>query len=296
MLKRSTLLLLLLGIIWGSNFLFMKMAVALVPALDVAMWRIAFGALPIVVLALLRRQLALTDLRHWVHFLAMACLANLGPYIMFIVGTAHLPSGVAGAIAGAVPCITALVVAVAIPAERPTFRMAVGLLFGLAGILALSPMDVEAGATVEWTGVFAMLAGALSYAVALVYARRFVQPLGLSSLKLAAYQMLFALVLLLPFSHPSSLAALATDSRALVGLILGLGLLGTGIAFVIYYELISEIGALRAGSVYYIPPAVALVLGSAFLGEHLGMREVVGAILVVIGVYYASNKREPARQ
>ncbi len=292
MCQRSVFLRLALGVIWGSNFLFMKLAVSLIPALDVAMWRVAFGAIPIAALALARGLLKPDDLRHWHHFLAMALLANIGPYVLFIVGTDHLPSGIAGAIAGAVPVIAALIVSVALPSERPTVSMSIGLLFGLARVLRLSPLGPSTdGMSLQWLGVAAMLGGSLSYALALVYARRFVQPLHLGSIPLAVYQMLFALALLLPFSHPSSIAVLATDRMALTGLIVGLGLVGTGLAFVVYYELISEVGAVRAGSVYYIPPVVALLLGAVFLGEQLGVREWLGAALISVGVYYANKKR-----
>ncbi|WP_127903498.1 DMT family transporter [Solirhodobacter olei] len=289
---RAAALLSVLGFFWGANFLFMKLAVVRIPALDVAMWRTACGAVPIVALAFWRRRILWRDLSHWPHFLAMALLASLGPYVLFVMGTEHLPSGVAGAIAGSVPCITAAIAAVTLPSERPTRATVLGLVLGLAGILLLSPLggDQSAG-RLEWAGVLSMLGGALSYALALVYARRFVQPLGLGSNRLAAWQMIFALALLLPLSRPGSIDTLAQFPSALAGLVLGLGFLGTGAAFVIYYELISELGALRAGTVYYIPPAVALLLGAAFLGEPLDLREGLGTCLILIGVFYASGKR-----
>lgn len=294
--QRHTFFLGLLGLIWGSNFLFMKQAVEEMPALDVALWRTIFGALPVVFLAAWLGILSLRQLRHWPHFLAMALFANAGPYVFFVVGTAHLPSGVAGAIAGSVPLVTAALASVAIPSERPTRKMLIGLVCGLIGVLTLSPIGgrVALGGH-PWIGVGAMFAGALSYAIALIYARHFVQRLGLKPLSLAAWQMIFALLLLLPLSRPASILGLLHTPAVFTELVVGLGLLGTGVAFVIYYELIAKMGALRAGIVYYIPPVVALLLGAIFMGERLGLKEWIGTALILMGVFYASQKPRISR-
>lgn len=134
-----------------------------------------------------------------------------------------------------------------------------------------------------------MMAGSISYALALVYARRFVTPLNLSPVKLVAYQMLFAVVLLAPFAAPGHWGELGSDRPALLALIFGLGLVGTGIAFVIYYQLIQTLGAMKAASVYYIPPVVALLVGWAFAGETISFVQGIGAALVMAGIFYANR-------
>lgn len=167
----SWLLLGLLGFIWGANFLFMKIALGVVPPLEVAWLRTIFGALPIAALALVRGSLARTDLRFLHHFAVMAVLANVGPYVLFVIGTAHLPSGVAGVISGAIPFVTAGIVAVALPAERLTRTKALGLGMGFAGILLVAPLygaAAHAGGGSPILGMASMLAGSLSYALALV--------------------------------------------------------------------------------------------------------------------------------
>lgn len=293
--QRHAFFLGLLGLIWGSNFLFMKLAVEKMPALDVALWRIVFGAIPIVLFALWAGVLKLHHLRFWPHFLAMALFANAVPYFFLVVGTAHLPSGIAGAIAGCVPLVTAALASVAFPSERPTRKMLIGLVCGLFGVLTLSPIGTHVAlGKAPWVGVGAMFVGALSNAIALIYARHFVQKLGLKSLAFAAWQMIFALFLLLPFSNPMTIGRLSHSPVTLVGLVVGLGLLGTGIAFVIYYELIAKMGALRAGVVFYIPPVVALLMGGVFMGERLGVKEWIGTALILIGVFYASRKPKSA--
>ena len=282
----------LLGVIWGTNFLFMKMAVAVVPPLEVAWLRTIFGALPIAAFALVRGSLARTDWRFAHHFAAMALLANVGPYVFFVIGTAHLPSGVAGVISGAIPFVTAAIVAIALPAERLTRVKALGLGIGFAGVLLVAPLGrgaASASGGSPLIGVAAMLAGSVSYALALVYARRFMVSLGLGPVKLATYQMLFAAVLLAPFAAPGHWSELAAHSEALLALVFGLGLAGTGIAFVIYYQLIQSLGALKAASVYYIPPVVALVVGWAIAGETITLVQAIGATLVMAGIFYANR-------
>lgn len=282
----------LLGLIWGTNFLFMKIAVAVVPPLEVAWLRTIFGALPIALFALGRRLLFLSDWRLAHHFIVMALLANLGPYVFFVIGTSHLPSGIAGVISGSIPFVTAGIVALALPAERLNKSNALGLGIGFAGILLVAPLHgaaAHAGSGSPIIGVGAMLAGSVSYALALVYARRFVAPLKLNPVKLAAYQMLFAVALLAPFAAPGHWSELAAHTSALLALVFGLGLIGTGIAFVIYYQLIQTLGAMKAASVYYIPPVVALIVGWAALGETITPVQAGGAVLVMAGIFYANR-------
>ena len=286
----------MLGVIWGTNFLFMKLAANVIPLLEVAWLRTLFGAIPITLFALFRRSLDWRDWRHVHHFTAMALLANVGPYVMFVIGTEHLPSGIVGAIRGAIPFITAGVVAVALPSQVLTRSKLTGTAIGFAGVLFVAPLGgggAAAGSS-SLLGVAATLGGALSYALALVYAKRFIAPLGMSAVRLASYQMVLAFILMVPFAAPGHWSALADHPRALVGLVIGLGLLGTGVVFVIYYSLIETLGALKSASVYYIPPVVALATGAIFAGESIGLKQIGGALLIMAGIFYANRPELPA--
>jgi drug/metabolite transporter (DMT)-like permease len=286
------LLLVLLGFIWGTNFLFMKLAVNVVSPLEVAWLRVLFGAIPITAFALIRRSLDWNDWRYLHHFSAMALLANVGPYTMFVIGTANLPSGIVGAISGAIPFITAGVVAAALPSEALTRSKLIGIAIGFAGVLLVAPLGIS-GASSEGIsplfGIGVTLAGAVSYALALVYAKRFVAPLGMGAIRLASYQMVLAFLFMAPFSAPGHWAELTGAPVALGGLVIGLGLLGTGIAFVIYYYLIETLGALKAASVYYVPPVVALAVGALFAGEVVEVKQIIGALLILAGIFYANR-------
>jgi drug/metabolite transporter (DMT)-like permease len=286
------MLLALLGIIWGTNFIFMKIALKAVPPLEVAWLRTLFGVAPVLLLGFARGVFSPRDWRFAHHFAVMALLANVGPYVTFVYGTANLPSGIAGVVSGAIPFVTAGIVAATLPAERLTRSKLLGLLVGFAGILLVAPIR-QTGAASHGSpllGVAMMLTGCVSYALALVYARRFIAPLNLSSIKLAGYQMALAALLLSPFAAPGHWAALANHIPSLLALILGLGLVGTGVAFVIYYRLIHTLGAMKAASVYYLPPVVALIVGSIFAGEPVTALQAVGAALVLAGIFYANRR------
>jgi drug/metabolite transporter (DMT)-like permease len=286
------LLLAVLGVIWGTTFLFMKLAVSVVPPLEVAWLRTLCGAVPIAGFALITGSLDRCDLRYLNHFAAMALLANVGPYVFFVIGTQHLPSGVAGVISGTIPFITAAIVAVALPTEMLTRSKLIGIAIGFAGVVLVAPLsDGGSQHAVSSTllGVAGMLAGSVSYALAFVYAKRFVVPLRIGAVRLAAYQMMLAFIFLSPFAAPGHWTVLVAHPTALYGLMFGLGLLGTGVAFVIYYYLIQTLGALKAASAYYIPPVVALAIGAVFANEVVGVRQICGALLIMAGIFYASR-------
>lgn len=289
-------LLVLLGMIWGANFPFTKLALTRISGVDAACLRTFFGAVPVLGFAFARGQLSTSHFRSIHHFAAMGLLANVGPHLFFVLGTARLPSGIAGTISGAIPCIAAAVIAVALPEERLTYRKIAGLALGFGGVLLVTPSGGSFGGAGSSAvlGAIYMLIGSVSYALALVYARRFVQPLGHSPVTLAAYQMALGFLLLLPFARLESFWVLAADKAALLALVVGVGVVGTGIAFVIYYMLIARLGALRAGSVYYIPPAVALMLGALMLDEPFGLKEMAGAGLICVGIYFANSRTQGA--
>lgn len=284
-------LLILLGAIWGANFPFTKVALARISGADVACLRTFCGAVPIIAFAIARGHLSVRHLKSIHHFAAMGLLANVGPHLFFVLGTSRLPSGIAGTISGSIPCIAAAVIAVALPEERLTVRKIAGLALGFGGILLVTPpgASLVGGGRSAALGALYMLIGSLSYAMALVYARRFVQPLGLAAVTLAAYQMALGFLFLLPFAHLASFSVLAADTSALLALVVGVGIVGTGLAFVLYYMLIARLGALRAASVYYIPPPVALLMGAIMLGEPFGLMEIAGAGLICAGIYFANS-------
>lgn len=128
-----------------------------------------------------------------------------------------------------------------------------------------------------------MLAGTLSIGVSFVYARRFLSPLKLPPLALATWQTGLAVLTLLVLTDFNGMGAITTDPHALLGTIIGLGMLGTGAAFLIYYFIIETLGPVKASGATYIAPVVAVLIGAA-VGETITGVEIMALALILGGV------------
>ncbi|MDD2717676.1 MAG: DMT family transporter [Candidatus Wallbacteria bacterium] len=290
------LVLFALGVIWGTNFLFMKIVVSVISPLQVVWLRVLSGGLPIFVYALVMKVLSWKDCRRAHHFGAMALLANVLPYYFYVKGTQLLASGIAGVISGTTPLMTALLVVLILPAEKLNLQKGFGIFIGLIGVLLVADLKsaFSFGKSGELVGVCFMLMGSISYAFAILYAKKVVAPLKMSSLQLASYQALFASLLLIPVTPTQGMGAILENSKALLALVLGLGLTGTGLAFVMYYFIIDKLGAITASSVYYIPPVIALLFGALFRSETVTFLQILGTIIIITGIYFARDEGKHA--
>lgn len=124
----------------------------------------------------------------------------------------------------------------------------------------------------------------MSVGVSFVYARKFISPLQLPAVALATYQMGLASLVLLLVTDLAGIDRLLQDSRATWGLIAGLGLCGTGLAFILYYVLVQRLGAVVASSVTYLPPLVALVIGVFWVGEPVELLDIAAMVAILLGV------------
>jgi drug/metabolite transporter (DMT)-like permease len=274
-----------LGVIWGSNFIFMKWAVGVIAPVQVAFLRVLFGFVPLFVFSLIRRALHKRDLRHWRHILVMAVLAPVVYYYAFVKGTALLTSSVAGMLSGTIPLFTFLLTALFLKQEHVTLRKAIGVALGFLGVLLIArPWSIGVN-QVNLGGVAYMIAGSLSLGGSFVYAKRFMSTLDISPLALSTYQIGTALCVLALITPYAGLQNIGSDRVALLGLVLGLGLSGTGIAYVLYYYIIQQMGAVRASTVTYLPPLVALVIGCALAKEPFRALDILAMIIILCGVY-----------
>ncbi len=272
-----------LGLIWGSNFLFMKWASETITAGQITLLRVLFGFLPVVVYAAARGALRRTHLRYTHHFLVMSLLATSIYFFAFAAGTSLLPSGIAGALSGAIPLFTALGATVLLRSERPTPLRVLGVLVGFSGVLVIArPWDTDS--QIDPVGVLYMLLGAASVGLSFVYARRFLVDLRIPAAALTTYQMGLALLTLVLVTDLDGIGAITGDVRASVALVAGLGLLGTGMAYILYYVVVDRLGAVTASGATYIPPVVALGIGWLLVDEPIGVLDGVGVIVILLGV------------
>ncbi|MBD8870341.1 DMT family transporter [Nocardioides sp. MJB4] len=261
----------------------MKWASETITPGQITLLRVLFGFLPVLAYAAARGVLRWRHARHLHHFLVMSVLATSAYYFAFAAGTALLPSGIAGALSGAIPLFSFLAAALLLRSDRVTPVRLLGVLVGFGGVLLIARPWSATGA-VDPVGVAYMLLGSASVGLSFVYAKRFLSGLGIAAAALTTYQIGLALVTLLLVTDLDGVTDVAADTRALVGVVIGLGLLGTGVAYILYYVIVDLLGAVTASSATYIPPVVALAIGWLLVGEPLDLLDGVAVLLILVGV------------
>lgn len=272
-----------LGLIWGSNFIFMKWAAETITPEQITLLRVLFGLLPVLAYGLVRDVYRRTHLRHAPHFLVMAVLATSLYYFAYAAGTARLPSGIAGALSGAIPLFSFVAAALFLRSERVTALRLLGVLVGFSGVLLIA-RPWESVDAVDPTGVAFMLLGSVSVGLSFVYAKRFLSGLPIPAAALTTYQMGFGLLILLAVTSFDGITDIRSDTRASIALVVGLGLMGTGVAYILYYFIVRELGAVTASGTTYIPPVVALAIGWLAVGEPLVWWDAVAVLAILAGV------------
>lgn len=271
----------LLGLIWGSNFIYMKWAAALISPEQTVLLRVSFGFLPLALVAWRKQVIDRSQLRLLPHFLVMAAVATAFYYFSIAKGTALLPSGIAGVLGGSISLFTAIFSLLFLRTERLNKMMAAGVVFGFVGIVLIARPWQGAASSVDLDGVLWMLSASIVLGVSYIYVRRFLSPANLPPLALVTWQIGLALLVVLLMTDFSGIGQILQDWRAALGVVVGLGVLGTGTAFLIYYFLLQELGAVASSSSTYVTPVVALLIGWV-AGEKVGILE-IASIVVVLG-------------
>lgn len=276
---------LLLGVIWGSNFIYMKMAAEFISPLQVVFYRVLFGFIPVLVFACFKKVIRWSHFRHSLHFFVMSLLATSVYYFGFAKGSALLLSGLAGALSGSIPLFSFVLAICFISEEKSSLYRVFGILIGFVGVALIARPTGESLGTSNLEGVFYMVMGSLSVGASFVYAKKYIIPLKIPALALTAYQLGFGLLSLALVTDYDNIQAVFLHSHTSLGLIIGLGLLGTGLAYMIYYYLVDNMGAIAASSVTYIPPVVALLIGAILVGEPIQLLDYLATALIFAGVY-----------
>jgi drug/metabolite transporter (DMT)-like permease len=286
--RASAIRLVLLACFWGASFLFIKVALRGLSPVQIVLGRLALGAAVLLIVVALRREPLPRSLIAWWHLAVAAVVANIVPYFLFGWGEQRTTSALAGVLNATTPLFT-LVFALATRTEpRTTAVRAAGLLLGFVGALVvLAPWRAGTGPG-SLSGQAACLLAAACYGVAYIYMRRFLTGRGFPPLALAASQLTAATVLL-ALVAPVLARQPITLTGDVVGSILALGALGTGIAYILNYRLIADEGATAASTVTYLLPIVAVVLGILALGEPLTWNAFVGTALILAGVALAEG-------
>jgi drug/metabolite transporter (DMT)-like permease len=279
-----------LGVIWGSNFIYMKLAANLITPMQIVFYRVLFGFVPVFIYAKLRGDLRWQHLKHVGHYFVMGMLATAVYYYGYAKGTSLLLSGVAGAISGAIPLFSFVLAVLFITEEKASRLKIAGILVGFVGVVIIGFPSGEGLASSNMEGVFYMVAGSLSVGASFVYAKKFIIPLKIPASALTTYQLGLGLLVLALFTDYNGINNVFSNMHASIGLVVGLGLLGTGLAYIIYYYIVEKLGAVSASSVTYIPPIVALLIGALLVGEPIKLADYGATVLIFIGVLLLKKK------
>lgn len=280
----------LLGIIWGSSFIYMKMASQLISPLQIVLLRVVFGLIPLAMYAQYKGAFKWAHMKHAGHLTVMAVVGTIAYYYGFAKGSSLLPSGVAGALSGLTPILSFVLASMFLDNEKSSTLRALGIGLGFLGVALIArPSGGDIAAT-NFEGVLYNVIGSFSVGASFVYAKKYIIPLAIPVSALITYQLGISLMILCVAVDMDGIGAIWSAPYVAAGLVLGLGVLGTGLAFMAYYYIIDRLGAVSAASVAYIPPVVAIVIGVFLAGETIEPLEYLGAALILAGVGLVNRK------
>ena len=280
--RREWAALALLATVWGGSFFFNKIAVAELPALTVVLGRVALAA---VVLQLVVPALGLrmpTSRAAWRRFAVMGLLNNLLPFSLIVWGQTEIDSSLAAILNAATPLWTVLLAHGLTHDERLTPHRVVGVLCGMVGVALVVGVDALTGAGQHMAAQLAVIGATVSYALAGIYGKRFRDE---PPIVVATGQVTASSVLLLPLvlwiDRPWRLPS---PTPATWGALLGLALLCTAAAYLIYFWLLRRAGATNLLLVTLLIPVSATLLGTALLGERPTLNALGGFALIGLGL------------
>ena len=276
----------LLAAIWGCSFWWIELGLRSFAPVQVAFVRLVLGAVTLVVIVGVAKVALPRSRQTWMHLAVVALLLNSAPFSLFAFGQTKVTSILAGIINAVTPLAATVVAFTALPDERPTRDRLVAIGIGFAGVLVVLGVweRIPAG---EVVGIVACLAGVTCYGFAFPYARRHLAASGETPLALAAGQVLLGATFLVPVvivEAAVGVGSVATITAPVVGGMLALGALGSGVAYILNYSIIAAAGGSVASTVTYLTPVFAVIVGTAFLDEQLDWHHIVGGGIVLLGV------------
>lgn len=289
------LALIALALIWGASFLFIKVAVRDMSPEVLLLLRSASGlvALAILVRAMGRPLLGEGWRSRIPSFAIMAVTNAVVPWIAIAWGEQHISSGLASILNSTTTLWTAVLIYWVMPSERPTLLNYAGVVVGFAGVVVLvTPELMSAGISGSFLGAMAVILAAVSYAANALYQRRKMR--HVSVMEISIGQLIATVIFAIPIAAPT----LPSMHVALVsfGAVVALGAGGTGIAYLLYYYVMNNLGAVRASGVTLLVPVTAVFWGAALLGERVTVPIVAGMIIILAGIVLTNMRPSPRLQ
>lgn len=280
-----------IGVIWGTSFLWIKIAVQEISPFVLVGFRTLFAALGLSLYLLIDRRgrVSWKILKPKLPVFIVLGIINITiPWLLISWAETHIESGVASILNATMPLWTIIIAPLVVSDDKITLPKLGGLATGFIGVVVLILPSLGGGSTASLLGLGAMLAATLSYAIATIYARQ--KSHGLPPQMQSFLQ--FSMGTLIVWS----LAFIVEDKVVVPNIpitwvaLLWLGLLGSGFAYIVYFDLLHRIGPTRMSMVTYIPPLIGVLLGVFFLGESFHWLTLLGALLILLGITIGNIK------
>jgi len=278
----------ILGIVWGCSFIFIKAGLEFLSPVGVAFVRCALGAVTLYSYArfkgisLPRNRMAL------VHIWVVSLLLNVIPGIFYALAETAVTSILAAIMNAVTPLMTVLAILLINREEKPEFHQLLGLLLGFLGVLIVLGAWAGLGDNPLWA-ILILLFAVACYGVTFPYTRRFVMPLKIKSEAIVATQLICAASTLLPIYLISGISVTTFPVTPVISMV-ALGVFGSGFAYLWNFKIMQLAGSAIASSVTYLTPLVAVIVGVIFLSEKVTWNEPVGALVVLLGAAIAQER------
>ncbi len=274
--------LILLATLWGGSFFFNQIALRHLPPFTIMLGRALLAAVALNIVLRIGGLSLPRTWRAWLPFIFMGAFNSAIPQTLILWGQTQIPSGLASILNATTPLFTVLLAHIVTRDEKLTPGKIAGVLLGLAGVAIMIGPGALQGLSLNLVGEIAILGAALSYAVAVIFSRRFraVSPYVTSAGQLTAAAIIvlpFALIVDKPWTLPP-------PSPATWGAIGALAFISTAFAYIIYFRLVASAGSTNASLVTLLVPASAILLGALFLNERLHPTDFVGMACIALGL------------
>lgn len=277
-------MLIILSILWGGSFFFVGVAVKAIPPLTIVSLRVALASLTL--FAVVHFSGLRLPIRRdvWIAFFGMSLLNNVIPFSLIVWGQTHIASGLASILNATTPLFTVIAAHIWTRDEKMTSMKVLGVVIGFSGVIIMIGYEALAGLGGSIYGQFAVLGAAVSYSFAGIYGRRF-RHLGIKPIVTATGQVTASSVILIPTAllveNPFTIPSPGLEVWSAI---MGLAVLSTAIAYILYFRVLATAGATNVLLVTLLIPVSALLLGTTFLGEQFELKHLFGMGLISLGL------------
>ena len=293
--KTELFLLALLALLWGSSYLFTKIAVAEIPPITLIAFRVTGAAVFLSVVLAWRNEKLPRDARTWRMLFLQSLFNSIAAWTLLAWGQQFVDAGLASVLNSTSPLFVFLFTALVTRHETLGGLKLLGAVVGCLGVVLIVGVDTLRGLGVQVAGQLACLAGAALYGCAAIYGKRFGH---LPAVATAAGTMIWAAVTLVPLAVILERPWTIRPSLAALEAATVLSICSTGIALLIYFRLVRTIGSMGVASQSYLRAGIGVILGMTFLGETIAASTAAGIAAAIVGVAFInwpSRKLEPGR-